>query len=325
MSSKLKGFVASSTEAKGIARALQLELTDVANVVVWDQAFMLGETTIDGILRNLGTAEFGVFVFAADDTVKIRNTESAAVRDNVILELGMFVGRLGRERSFIVRPGGVDLRLPTDLLGVVSAEYDPEWARKEPRPAVGPASTQIKEALAARRTVANERLNELVRTALEAMCRAMSIPGGPHDATLRAFVFRKETTNEGDYLVCRHYWDPDPSDEEVGRTRFKIDKETAARVIVVKCYNEGTTSRSPETESEGGEVKPLPADFRGAEGGIKPGLRYVLAAPIRNDDDTVWGVVDFDASHDIGIKLLKADYSKTVIFSLAQHLRSVLL
>lgn len=230
MSSKLKGFVASSTEAKGIARALQLELTDVANAAVWDQAFMLGETTIDGILRNLRKAEFGVFVFAADDTVKIRNTESAAVRDNVILELGMFVASLGRERSFTVRPAGVDLRLPTDLLGVVSA----------------------------------------------------------------------------------------------GRTRFKIDTETAARVIVVKCYNEGTTSRSPETESEAGEVKPLPADFRVAEGGIKPGLRYVLAAPIRNEDGTVWGVVDFDASHDIGIKLLKADSSKTVIFSLAQHLRSVL-
>jgi hypothetical protein len=43
------------------------------------------------------------------------------------LELGLFTGRLGRERTFIIAEGrdDEDLRLPSDLLGVLVGRYNP--------------------------------------------------------------------------------------------------------------------------------------------------------------------------------------------------------
>jgi predicted nucleotide-binding protein len=62
---------------------------------------------LEALLTQLEEADMGLFVFSPDDTVKIRNAEQGAVRDNVIFELGLYVGRLGITHSFIVaRLGG---------------------------------------------------------------------------------------------------------------------------------------------------------------------------------------------------------------------------
>ena len=44
-------------------------------------------------------------------------------RDNVIFELGLLMGALGRERVFILKPRNVDIRIPSDLLGVTWLDY----------------------------------------------------------------------------------------------------------------------------------------------------------------------------------------------------------
>jgi len=52
------------------------------------------------------------------------SSQSATPRDNVVFELGLFMGDVGAERAFVVKPRGVALKIPTDLLGMKSLEYD---------------------------------------------------------------------------------------------------------------------------------------------------------------------------------------------------------
>jgi hypothetical protein len=70
-------------------------------------------------------------------------------------------------------------------------------------------------------------------------------------------------------------------------------------------------------------VTPLPDDIKGISGEIEEKLNFVLAAPIYNRDDShsVWGVVDFDTSNNVGKALLSTSISDNVMFHLAEHLR----
>jgi len=46
------------------------------------------------------------------------------VRDNVLFELGLFMGKLTRHRSILVHPKIKNLKLPTDLQGLTLIPYD---------------------------------------------------------------------------------------------------------------------------------------------------------------------------------------------------------
>jgi hypothetical protein len=93
----------------------------------------------------------------------------------------------------------------------------------------------------------------------------------------------------------------------------------ASKVVVVRCF------LTKKTTSTGSAVSPLPSDLKGVKGEIRPNIEYVLASPIRNKDDSVWGVVDFDASNSVGKKLLKNEKSaKAVITRLARDLSKIL-
>src|SRR5437868_4128067 len=123
MAGAVKLFVASSWKAyadggpaDAVRTALDAELRGTADVVPWTRAFDLTKTYIESLESALETTDFAVFVATADDLLT-KDTESKLVpRDNVMFELGLFMGALGRERCFIVQQDDKDLHLPTDLL-----------------------------------------------------------------------------------------------------------------------------------------------------------------------------------------------------------------
>ena len=143
-------FIASSSESVGVAYALQENLEHVTEVTVWSQGvFDLSRFTLESLLDALDAADFGIFVFSPDDALSIRGQNKQAVRDNVVFELGIFIGRLGRERNFIVIPKGNEdgFRLPTDLLGLTPALYEPNRQDANLQASLGPASSKIMKAI----------------------------------------------------------------------------------------------------------------------------------------------------------------------------------
>jgi hypothetical protein len=78
--------------------------------------------------------DFAVFVFDADDVAQIRRAEVRTVRDNVVFELGLFIGRLGRGRAFwITAEGTAAPHIPTDLAGITRLTYRKEEATSPQR------------------------------------------------------------------------------------------------------------------------------------------------------------------------------------------------
>jgi hypothetical protein len=130
------------------ARAIRSLLADEAEVTLWrDGTVGVGDVTVDALLNALPRFDFAVLVLSPDDVTTSRASTSASPRDNVIFELGLFMGKLGRTRTFMVRPRDTQVKLPSDVAGVTAALYD--WPRQDgnQRGAVGPACDDIRQAV----------------------------------------------------------------------------------------------------------------------------------------------------------------------------------
>ncbi|PKG83501.1 DNA-binding protein [Colwellia sp. 75C3] len=142
---KPKIFIGSSVEGLNIAYAIQQNLTHDAESTVWDQGvFDLSKTTIESLDKTLESMDFGVFVFSADDVTTMRDKESPTVRDNVLFELGLFIGKMGRNRVFFVIPDGTTIHIPTDLLGVTPGKYESGRADGSFQAATGAVCNQMR-------------------------------------------------------------------------------------------------------------------------------------------------------------------------------------
>ncbi len=118
-------FIGSSVEGLSIARHIQIGLKhEPVEVRLWtDGVFGPSGVTVDKLMEQVAEADFAAFVFGPDDQVASREENYQAPRDNVVLELGMFLSQLGRERTYMVMEHKSDLKIPTDLLGISPITY----------------------------------------------------------------------------------------------------------------------------------------------------------------------------------------------------------
>jgi len=146
---KPKVFIGSSREGLDIANAIHANLTRDAECTVWSNGvFQISGTTIYSLINALRNSDFGIFVFSPDDLTIMRGQQNPVVRDNVIFELGLFIGRLGVERCFFITPDHVaDLRLPTDLMGILPGQYEANRHDKNWLAATNPVCMQIRAKL----------------------------------------------------------------------------------------------------------------------------------------------------------------------------------
>ncbi|CDZ40353.1 Hypothetical protein NGAL_HAMBI1145_53460 [Neorhizobium galegae bv. officinalis] len=144
---KPKLFIGSSAENKHLAEAVQVNVSRELSPFIWTQGvFEPSQYPLESLKDALDIADFAILVCAPDDLTVMRGEQKATVRDNVIFELGLFMGRLGRERTFLISPRHVDIHLPTDLSGLYPETYDPTEL-ENPEAALGPACTKLKKVM----------------------------------------------------------------------------------------------------------------------------------------------------------------------------------
>lgn len=141
-------FIASAVESLNVADAVNLNLDHDAEVTVWKHGFEISSDNISSLLDRALASDFAVFIFSPDDVSIIRQQEKAVVRDNVLFELGLFVGSIGKDRCFIVKPRNTDLYIPTDLLGLTPADYEANRSDNDLAAAVNAPCTLIRKQVA---------------------------------------------------------------------------------------------------------------------------------------------------------------------------------
>lgn len=138
-------FIICSVEALPIARAIESDFEhDKFFVKIWTQGvFRASQYPIESLEEQLDESDFAIAIAQPDDQVATRGATEGVPRDNVIFELGLFVGRLGRMRSFLLEPRGDEVRLPSDLVGLTTIGYR-SASDKDISASVGPACNQLR-------------------------------------------------------------------------------------------------------------------------------------------------------------------------------------
>lgn len=154
-------FIASSGKNADLTYDVQKHIEDVADAISWEQQFAPSTIVLTELVRLAKESDFGIFIFAADDTARIKDRRVKSVRDNVLFEAGIFTGALGIERCFIIVPQDEEVHIPTDLHGLTLLKF--KSSHKNTAAALGPACNEIKKAIRKRGLHNKELLKNISR------------------------------------------------------------------------------------------------------------------------------------------------------------------
>ncbi|MFN8865100.1 MAG: TIR domain-containing protein [Flavobacteriales bacterium] len=124
---KRRVFVGSSKEGFSIAEQVRAmvfaECEDWLSVETWKQEGLFHQNS--SYLKDLITAsrrfDYGILVASKDDKLISRHRWYSTPRDNVMFEMGLFLGSLGLTRAFLLVEEKA--KLPTDYSGVTVAYF----------------------------------------------------------------------------------------------------------------------------------------------------------------------------------------------------------
>src|ERR1039458_2109010 len=121
-----KLFIISSSEALTVANELRAQLEHDVFCTVWtDGVFFAGGYPLEALEKAVGESDFAVAIAQPDDVVRSRKRMQPTLRDNVLFELGLFMGKLTRHRAILIHPKIPNLKLPSDLHGLTLLSYAP--------------------------------------------------------------------------------------------------------------------------------------------------------------------------------------------------------
>jgi ADP-ribose pyrophosphatase YjhB (NUDIX family) len=164
MNKRPKLFIGSSSEGRQIAQ-IAFELLDDNNIhaSLWDHdLFSLSTSAIDSLMNATRSFDFALLIATADDLVISRGNEVASPRDNIVFEIGLFMGALGVQNTFFMHPKRQPPKLPSDLFGLMSAQFDETRYQTDPKAALakpcGVIQRQIAQTFQLKRGISSNRV-----------------------------------------------------------------------------------------------------------------------------------------------------------------------
>jgi predicted nucleotide-binding protein len=101
-----------------------LDRVDLDPVVLQDQV-NAGKTVVEKFVHHAQVAAAVVILSADDLGGKVGEDPKPRARQNVLLELGYFLGKLGRERLVVLHDGAAEM--PSDLHGLLTVRCSQDW------------------------------------------------------------------------------------------------------------------------------------------------------------------------------------------------------
>src|SRR5690606_14780761 len=121
-------FIGSSSEELELANAAKAILERDFEVTIWNDSvwdssiFKINNNFLNDLLRASLQFDFGLLIGTTDDLVEYRGDIVMQPRDNVLFELGLFIGRLGISKcAFIVDK---ELKILSDISGITLARFE---------------------------------------------------------------------------------------------------------------------------------------------------------------------------------------------------------
>jgi len=230
-------FIASSVESLPIAEAVNVNLDHEFEVTIWKNGtFKLSSSTIDDLVEKSSSVDFALFIFAPDDISSIRSRQEHVVRDNVIFEMGLFVGAIGKARSFILKPRNVEMHLPTDLLGVTPADYDSERSDSDLVSATNRACSLIKAEV--------QRIGVINYATLS---ETKKLIANPSNYELKKIDYQVLAA-----CLKSHISEPEGLEFHTVKNSFRGTSDSLIQISLIKLERMGFISKSIETNRSNG-------------------------------------------------------------------------
>lgn len=122
MELKPRVFIGSSSEGLDVARYVKDYLSTDFECYLWtDDIFQYNESVFETLLKSASLFDFGIMVATKDDFLQSRDTEFETPRDNIVFEYGLFLGRVGAGKAFVIQEEGT--KLPSDLYGITTPRF----------------------------------------------------------------------------------------------------------------------------------------------------------------------------------------------------------
>lgn len=102
-----------------------LEKLGITAIVLFEQVNR-GRTVLEKLEQEGGRAGYAVVLMSADDVGgKAEEKLQGRPRQNVVFELGLFIGLLGRSKVTVLNRGEIELL--SDIQGLVYHAYSDDW------------------------------------------------------------------------------------------------------------------------------------------------------------------------------------------------------